>query len=307
MSVRLLETRRLLDATLVLDLEDAYARDRGVGGPHPRPIGATRLLLAGEVVGGVRRNFPEPFALEARRNSDGYELFFGRYRLPDGRVVTSLPPGRYVVRVESDFYQRAERADVDLPEPAVPYVFDLQPGVRYPFPSGSPIPRSVGPTLLRGVLQDFGGAGVEGAAVEVVGQSNVCRTDDQGQWVLVFPDNVPSGNIVVRVTFPNGALAQAQAVPIVAGRESALAPTTLRGSVLTVAGVGIPSAEVTVTGAQGVAPTRPDGSFAVVFPLSQAAAVVDVTATLPDGRSQTRAAIPVQPRATVVVPTLRFP
>jgi hypothetical protein len=303
-SVTVLDVRHLT-ATLVFDLEDGYARDRGVAGPHPRPLEPVRYLVVGEVVGGARQDFVEPLELQVRQNSDGYDLFFGRHRLPDGRVVSVLRPGTYVVRVESDLYQAVERDDVMLPEPASPYLFTLEPGASYPFPSGTLIPRSLGPTLLRGVLQDFGGDGVEGATVEVPGQSNTGRTDASGQWVLVFPDSIASGSVTIRFGLPDGTVVQVPAVPIVAGRESTLAPTVLRGVVLTGAGAGITGAAVDV-GGPDVARTRRDGSITIVFPLNQAAAVVDVTATLPDGRAQTKAAVPVQPRATVTVPTFRF-
>ena len=50
-----------------------------------------------------------------------------------GRV--DLPPGTYAVRVESQYYQVAERTDIFLPRPDAAYFFDLEPGFAYPFPS----------------------------------------------------------------------------------------------------------------------------------------------------------------------------
>ena len=94
------------------------------------------------------------------------------------------------MRVEtSGRYQRAENPAVVIPEPAVPYRFDLEPGYAYPFPSGCRAPRSLGPTLLRGALQHPDGAGIAGALVEVAGVTDRYRTDESGQWVLVFPDS----------------------------------------------------------------------------------------------------------------------
>ena len=303
--MRVLELRHL-EAAAIFDLEDAYARDRGVLGPHPRIDGPVRLLLVGRMTPAGREEIAPAPELELRRNDRGYDLFFGIVRSP-GAERTHLDEGTYVVRVDTDGrYQRAERADVRIPEPAVPYVFDLAPGHAYAFPSGSSVPRSLGPTLLRGALQGPDGAGLADATVEVVGVTERYLTDRSGQWVLVFPDGQASGDVTVRFGLPDGSTTDVASVPVAAGREATLAQTALRGQVVTNAGRPIAGAVVSVGGRPGSARSGPDGAWSYFFGVAQAAINVNVTATLPDGRSQTAPNVPVQPRATVVVPRFRF-
>jgi len=294
-----------LSAQAVFDVEDVFARERGVSGPHPRAVRPLRFVAVARIVAGAREQLDPPPVLEIRRNTSGYDLFFGTCRVGDD-IRRRLADGTYAVRVESDgVYQRLEH-DVSIPRPTPPYVYDLEPGFAYPFPSGSPIRRSLGPTLLRGSLQGADTRGIAGATVEVVGASNAYRTDETGQWVLVFPDTQPSGDVTVRFTLPDGTVTDVPNVPIVAGREATLAQTALRGSVMSDAGAPIADAEVAVSGQPATTRTGPDGSWFYFFPVGQAAVNVDVTATVPDGASQLRPGVPVQPRATVVVPSFRF-
>jgi hypothetical protein len=93
----------------------------------------------------------------------------------------------------------------------------------------------------------------------------------------------------------------------VQGAEAGLAQTALRGWVLTQAGGVAAGAAVEVLGRPGRASVGPDGGWFYYFGLNQAAAAVDVRATLPGGQNLTENNVPVQPRSTVVVPTFRFP
>lgn len=303
MSPVTLDVRRVVP-TLVFDLEDRFARERGVRGPHPRPVGPVRILLVGRMVLAVRQDFPVPFELVTKRNASGYHVFFGEDRLPGGgRRRMGLANGTWVVRVESDFYQVAEREDVDLPM-TVPTLFDLEPGPAYPFPTESTLGRGRGPTLLRGTVRRRDGRGIAGVVVEVPGQSNRCVTGADGQWVLVFPDTQPTGNVTVRFRFP--AVVDVPNVLVVPGRSNSLPETALRGWVLAAGGVPAAGARVRVAGDPAESPAVADGGWAYVFPLDQAAALVDVTAELPGGASLTQSGVQVIPRSTVVVPTFRF-
>jgi hypothetical protein len=306
MSLAAVDVRRIAPA-LVFDLEDRYARDRAARGPHPRPVGPVRIFLAGKVVLGVRQDFPVPYELVTTRNSSGYHIFFGEDRpARGGRRRMGLADGTYVVRVESDFYQAVEREDVVLPSPAitVPTLFDLEPGPAYPFPTESTLGRSRGPTLLRGTVRRRDGRGIEGALVEVPTKSNRCRTGADGQWVLVFEDTQPAGNVTVRFRFP--AVVDIPNVPLVPGRSNSLPETALRGRVLAAGGVPAAGARVRVTGDPAEAVTAVDGGWTYAFPPDQTAALVNVTAELP-GSSLTQSGVQVNPRSTVVVPTFRFP
>lgn len=299
---------RHLTAALVFDPVDTFARTRSGPASRPRPLGSIRFMLVAEQVGGVRQDFPSPLELQVRGNDAGYGVWFGRVRRPNGTIVSATPPGTYVVRAESAYYQTQEVL-VDVPTPAPAFPLELQPGYAYPFPAGGTSPRASGPTLLRGVLQGPDGTGIAGATVEVtpptVPPTPVFRTDVSGQWVLVFPETQPAGNVTIRFTFSDGTVTDVAAVAIVPGQQSALGSTAFRGFV-TSAGIPVEGATITVTGAPGSARSRRDGGWQYVFPLNQAPVNADVTALLPDGRSQPELNQPVQPRATVVVPSFRF-
>jgi hypothetical protein len=311
-----LELRRL-SATLIFDLEDAFARQRGVNGKHPRPTGGINFSIVGTVAGGNRQPITPSLQLQVVANPSGYHLFFGGTKsLSRSRQTSGLAPGQYVVRVDSDFYQRTERDDVMIPsnfaaqapqaKSVAPYFFDLQPGYAYPFPSVSTIPGGRGPTLLRGVLRNTDGTGIAGATVQVVNQSNAYTTDDTGQWVLVFPDSQPTAAVTVHFVFPDGAAKDVAGVPLRQGNTNGLPPTALRGLVLTKSGVGIAGASVQVSGQTGQAITRSDGSWFFYFDVGQAAAKVTVTATTPDGRTLKQKSVSVQPRGTAEVPSFQF-
>ncbi len=169
-----------LTAALIFDLEDSYARDRGVNGPHPRPFGSFDYFITGRVVSGVPQLLESPLALKVVRNPTGYGVFFGDMLSRAGNTLrANLLDGTYILRIESQFYQPAERNDIVLPSvfasgspgpgTLAPWFFDLSPGYAYPFPDSSTLSRGRGPTLLRGTLLAPDGTGIQGAAIQVVG------------------------------------------------------------------------------------------------------------------------------------------
>ncbi len=306
MSAAIYELRRQT-ATLIFDLEDRFARSRGTRGFHPRPLEPVRLFVVARIVLGLRQDFARPLELIVQRNGSGYHIFFNAIRQPDGSVrQAALDAGSYVVRVESRYYQTQEQT-VALPTPERATFFDLQPGFNYPFPNGGTLSGGRGLTLLRGGLHATGGRGLAGARVEAAGVTDSYLTDETGQWALVFPDTQPSASLSVRVTFPDGSVENIANVHVVQGSESGLAQASLRGFVLTDAGGVIPGATVEVQGMTGATKTESDGSWFYYFDVNQAAFAADVTARLPDGRTRTQVNQLVQPRATVFVPTFRFP
>lgn len=298
---------RLRQAAAIFDLEDRYARWRGVRGRHPRPLGKVEFRVLGEVTGERRRGFEKPLEMTVVPNPSGFHLFFGEVRRPaHGSRAFSLGEGIYTVEVRSEFYQRAVRRDVLMPEPAAPYFFDLAPGYAYPFPYSSTLSRGRGPTLLRGCVFDRAGGGIEGVRVEAERAVYDYQTDANGQWVLVFPDSLPDGEIGVRYHGPDGALTEITDVPLLQGRETGLAQTALRGWVLNGTGVALAGATIVVEGQPGESRTGDDGSWFYYFDPTQSASEVNVMAVLNDGRSLVRPGVGVRPRATVVVPTFRF-
>jgi hypothetical protein len=316
------ERLRMRKAVLVFDPVDRYAADRGLGGPHPRPLGRVTYRLVGRVVGGVRQALDQPYDQPAElavvTGPSGYSVFFGGVTLPDGRrFQADLPDGQYVVQASSPRYQRSEREDIlvppvppGLPPPPAPqlaaYRFDLEPGYAYPFPPTSTLGQGRGPTLLRGVVLDAAGDGVEDVTVVVTGRSNTYRTDRTGRFVLTFSDADPGGNLIVRFGFPDGTVRNAAGLALQAGVSNTLAQTALAGRVRAGA-VAAARATVEVVGRPGRTTTDPDGRWRYYLAVDQPAGQVDVRATLPDGRTTVQAGVPVQPQRTSPGPVFQFP
>jgi hypothetical protein len=231
---------------LTVRLIDGWARDQGLWGPAPLPLGRTSYFLFAAVdAAGNEREFPHPTRLIVTRNASGYDLFFGHVCPPDKiRRRGWLPDGTYRLRVESDYYQRFEQqVDVSTPKGtqrlAVPHEWVLQPGYAYPFGESLPLGKAqVGPgpctaatfpgargiTLLRGVERDAQGKGIADAKVEAVGLPNVSyQTGANGQWVLVFPRGQRTGPVTIRVLRADGSLLRELAnVCVVRGREASV-------------------------------------------------------------------------------------
>jgi hypothetical protein len=326
--------RRTLAAALILNLEDAFARERARPNAHPRPIEPLRFWLVKRDAGGAVTIFDPPLELKVIRNQSGYHLFFGREVVQaaasrseqTGRPCTrqiSLPAGSYTLRITSPFYQsRTQMFALPMGNPNMPdglgsYSVDLQPGYSYPFPdpipqgqvtqgacSGPDAPSRNGPTLLRGVLLDISGQGVSGATIRTSGRSNVYETDESGQWVLWFRGNQASGPVTVLIEAPGKPTVEVGGVCVLKGYETTLRQTALRGWVRR-GGIGVPNAVITVTGSLGQALTAKDGSWTYVFPYSQAQGSVEVKAALqgePEQKKQAR----VAPRATTIVDPFLF-
>jgi hypothetical protein len=211
---------RHLKAVQIFDLEDIYARERVVQGPHPRPIGPVKFYVVGREVNGNAQWPHEPLELVVKHNPSGYHLFFGVVRLPNGKGRRSgLTDGTYTVRVEGRYYRPFER-DVVFPrlDADAPVLFDLFPAYPYPFPGAV----SGRPTLLRGSVQFLDGQGIAGVKVEVVGQEEVISTTrETGRWLLIFSDGQQAGIVTVRLTLSDGRSEDVE-VPIEPGPENVL-------------------------------------------------------------------------------------
>jgi hypothetical protein len=295
----------LRPATAILNAEDRFARDSGFFGRHPRPFGGVKYHLVGHMQGGARVDYAAPRELVVVDTPSGYAVFFGLLREADGSVRRFEPEdGTYVIKVDAQFYQPSEHL-IHLPEPAAAQSIDLEPGYAYPFPDAS-LRNGGAPALLRGTVHEAGGAGVAGVAVEIVGQSNICLTDDGGQWVLVLREGWPGGDVTVRFSRPGGAVEEVASVPVSRGGGSALRQAGLRGWVRSAAGVPIAGARIEVGGHPGSAVPAQDGSWCFYFGLNQPDEVVSVSASLPDGRRQTQSNVLVKQRAVVVVPSFKI-
>jgi len=312
--------KRVLVPTRAFDLEDAFAAKRRTRGPHPRPIEPIVFRLLAEVVGGVRRPLTPPLELVVRRNASGHHLFFDTVRVADGGTRRVTLAGRYVVRIESPFYQTFEAADLDLPLPGEPFgPVELQPGYAYPFPppstdlvpQGDVMVRVASPTLLRGGILTTDGQGIAGVTVRA-GDASAYRTDASGQWVLVFPSTQAEGNVDVAFTMPGApGPITVHAVGVVPGRETSLGQSALRGWVQTRDGRALAGATVGVRGAlgedHGRSTSAADGRWAFHFPPNVPAADEVMTVTITSaGAPPAVQQAQVLRRRTVLVPTVRI-
>lgn len=308
---------RTRTALRVFDPVDSFARNRGLAGARPRPIGAVQVYLLADRTPGAERNFDVPPELVLARDPDGYAISYGRLRTPDGGVrATRFLGGPYLLRVRSTYYQVADFDGVRLPATAdqpEPYELVLSPAYTYPFPTATTPPMvklddtgATALTLLRGAVLAPDRRGIPDARVTAP-TAMPYRTDQDGQWVLVFTEGVPpSAQVDVTIAVPGANPVVLPGVPVDPGGTATLAQTALRGRILA-PGANPGSATVLVEGTPGAAGVRADGAWNYCFPIDQPAGSVSVTATLPDGRSLNARDVPVTPRHTTTVPDFSFP
>jgi hypothetical protein len=303
--MRNLRLRQLRSAAGIFDLEDRFARERGVHGTHPRPIGKVKYWLVGRVVDGTREAFATPIQLLTVRNPSGYDLFFDRVHQRTSAISRlDLTPGTYLLRIETQFYQTREFT-VTLPLSDSPHSIDLEPDYRYPFPPAS-MSNIGSPTLLRGTVYGADGEGLENVAIAAIGGSNDYVTDVTGQWVLVFPEDQTTGDVELRFTLPDASIVDVPSVTVVQGQASSLIQAGLRGRVVDGAGLGIARASVQVAGHAGETLTTDDGIWWFYFGLNQPDELVSVSAGLPDGRTLTEQNVQVRFRSVEQGPFFSF-
>lgn len=291
----------------IVSLVDEFAQDRGTRGPMPLPIPPLRFSLIAREEQNVMTPLDPHVELRAQSGPTGAYLFADEGHHGD-EPPFRITPGRYRLRIESDYYQRLDE-DLDWPAPDTTLLL-LRPGAAYPFPSVT-VP-SARLTLLRGsVLSGAAGEPVEGATVEILNPPNLgafatAITDARGAWVLAFRrDNPAPFNATVRITIGNDQ-ADVPNVAIVPGSDNSLSHTALRGTVLSTAGNAIRDAEITVDlVANAVVRSDRNGRWAFYFDLGQQNAAAQVTALAPNGESESQN-VQIENRKTIVVPTFRI-
>jgi hypothetical protein len=194
---------------------------------------------------------------------------------------------------------------------------DLQASYAYPFPdvfslgqpsandcsNGTFTPRR-GTTLLRGVLLDTDGRGLAGTTIRVASRSNTYTTDSSGQWILWFIEPQPTGPVDVIVQVADQPAQQVQDVCVIQGHETSLRQTSLRGWVRR-GTIPVKDAAITVQGINGQSNSDNQGGWTFVFPFSQAAQDVTVSARVQGLPVQTRTVTLVS-RSTVIVDPFQF-
>lgn len=228
----------------IFDLSDGFAQRYGVRGAHPALLGKVHIYVKGTVSNGTVAPWPHPLQAVTAANGAGQLIFFGRIKLADGALRSRYlqEEQTYLLRLESHSYQIIERPLPFAPHPANPppassdytvlahpdpadtsphsllVTLDLEPGYAYPFPRTS----NYRPTLLRGHVQTADKQGVPDVRVSVAAQGiSYELTDKTGQFVLVFPDDQPAGDITVEFV-RNGANLAQRIVPLVPGQTNSM-------------------------------------------------------------------------------------
>lgn len=217
--------RRSLQAVQLFDLVDQYLKGLRVRGSRPRPFGDISFWVTGEIVKRKLHPFPKPWKLLTTITPSGYYLYFGKIEFPDGTVRKGyVSSGEYLIQVQTEFYQIAERPIMFPREETGPViVFDLLPGYLYPFPSSA----NYAPTLLRSSVKSESDIGV--ANVKIQTGNLTYRTDDSGQWVLVLSDDHVKEKVTVNFTFPDGKT-RTRKISVERGRSNSLPPLVWSGS-----------------------------------------------------------------------------
>lgn len=294
----------------VLTLIDLFAKLRGTRGLMPEPIPPVRFTLIARRQVAALTVLDPPIVLSPDQGASGAYLFPDEAR-SGGLTTYRIAPGRYVLRIEADYYQTLT---VEVPWPPLPgdvAPIELKPSFAYPFPDLTL--SSTRLTLLRGaLLRAVTGAPIIGALVELVTPANMgpfasAITDATGGWVLVLTVAIGApAPSVLRFTLPDGGdVITVPNVSIVWGQENSLPQTAIRGVVTSTTGIPIVDAEITVSNHDGRVTSDRDGRWTFYFSQLQPDEAARVTAIAFNGRSGFQD-VQIRNRATGLVPVIQI-
>lgn len=205
----------------VFDVRDHYREQQYADGLAATVSGRVRFAVRA-VVTPAGRVEPPDWVLDTRPTLSGLSVFLDRIveeRRPP--VVRKLTPSATSVELRVSC-PRFQAQDVTFhPATGQRVQIDLAPAVDYPFERISNRPGQPGPTLLRGAVRDETDRGVPGAVAAVREGLYEYRTDQDGSWVIVLPDDLPWAaapaqdlDVAVQVTVtPAGAWRAAEVLP----------------------------------------------------------------------------------------------
>jgi hypothetical protein len=305
---------------LILDVGDGFVASRArPRSRRPRPRGEVRARVLRRVTPPAE-TFDPAWRLVTIATPGCVHAWFGRVRpdsfrdaAPELDRVGVLPPGTYDLELAAPGYQPVSvQAAVPVAgaQPTVLAV-DLEPGPEYRFPdelgqtSVPPGSRATGPTLIRGQILALDGSGLAGITVQAP-SATPAVTSHNGAWLLVFPDNTPSGPVMVTATIAGAAVTAATAV--VAGQRTVVPQARLRGRAIRQSGAPVAGAAISVAGVPGTVSSTPDGSWSVALPFGVGLQPMTVTVTAVLGAtSRMQTGIGVVPGQSATVPDFVFP
>jgi hypothetical protein len=175
----------------IFDVRDHYHEQQYADGLAATVSGRVRFTVRA-VVTPEGRVEPPDWVLDTRPTLSGLSVFLDRVveeRRPP--VLRKLAPSATSIELRVSC-PRFQAQDITFqPAPGQRVQVDLTPAVDYPFERISKRPGQPGPALLRGAVRDETDRGVPGAVVRVPEGLYEYRTDRDGTWVIVLPDDLP--------------------------------------------------------------------------------------------------------------------
>jgi hypothetical protein len=218
-----------------------------------------------------------------------------------------LQSGTYDIEVTAPGFQTATLQAVFPAAEAPPSVvtLDLEAGPDYPFPGETAQATSTGPTLIRGQILALDGSGLAGVPVQAPAATPAV-TDQNGSWVLAFPDNTASGPVTVSAAIAGAAVTAATV--IVTGQRTVVPQARLHGRTVYQSRAPAAGAAISVGGVPGTVASGPDGSWSLALPFGTGLQPMNVTVTAVLGATtRTQAGVGVVPGRAVTVPDHVFP
>lgn len=173
----------------IFDVRDHYREQQVADGLAATVSGRVRFAVTAVVTPGGRVEPPD-WVLDTRPTLSGLWTFLDR--VVEGgppRVVRKLTPAATSVEVRVSC-PRFQPKDVTFQPGSGRRQVDLAPAVDYPFERLATGPDQQGATLIRGTVRDESGGGVPGTVVAVPEGLYEYRTNQDGAWVIVLPDDL---------------------------------------------------------------------------------------------------------------------
>lgn len=219
---------RAVGPALILNPVDSFAARLGMGGRQPAAFGRIAVYVTGRV------DEPAPLAptvpaapvrLDLVGGPGGHLVFFNRVTGADG--VARCPyfaPGRYRLCVRSEYFRPLRLDGVDIGDARTCIDLPLEPGWRYPFPTGRFADGNTRITVVTGQVVDEDGTGAPGAEVGSPAVEGVYETDETGRFALAYPFDWNGVSDELRIGRPGGRPGSFT-VAVTAGRINAIAPS----------------------------------------------------------------------------------
>jgi hypothetical protein len=174
----------------IFDVRDHYREQQRADGLAATVSGRVRFaVIAVDTPNG--RVEPPHWVLDTRQTLSGLSAFLDRI-VDSGRprIIRKLPRAATSVELRVSCLRFQPKDVTFQPASGQAVRVDLEPAVDYPFDGLATRPDQLGPTLIRGAVRDESGRGIPGIIVAVQEGVYEYRTELDGAWVIVLPDDL---------------------------------------------------------------------------------------------------------------------